>query len=340
MDSERLPRRLAAIVYADVAGYSRLTGDDEDATHRRLSQYLEFIAARIESNRGRVVHYAGDAVLAMFDAAVDALSSAVSIQNELKLRNSELPDERKLRFRIGVNLGDVIEDRDDIFGDGVNIAARLEGLAQPGGICISESVHSAVGSKLDLVYRDIGEQEVKNISRPVRAYFVVADGESAPSALTKKRKVLLSAVVVLLTLAITTGAAWYLFDRSGQPYSPREAASAESTPADSGQEIPEASIAVLPFTNLNNNPDEDYYIDGITNDIITERNAFFPGAHLTLAAIYGNNGPLEDAEWKASEILALQPDFSLAMTAAQAPYKQKSHLEWYVNGLRKAGLPE
>jgi len=122
---ERLPRKLAAILYADVAEYSRLTGDDEDATHRILSEYLDLVAQTIESHRGQVMHYAGDAVLAKFEAVVDSVSSAIDIQKLLVDRNEGLTDERKLQFRIGLNLGDVIEDRGDIYGDGVNIAARL-----------------------------------------------------------------------------------------------------------------------------------------------------------------------------------------------------------------------
>ena len=164
MESDRLPRKLVAILYADVAGYSRLTGEDEDATHRALSEYLDLIASTIESHRGQVMHYAGDAVLAKFDAVVDAMSAAVDIQNGLKTRNENLPDERKVQFRIGVNSGDVIEDRGDIYGDGVNVAARLESLPEPGGICISDAVRSAVGKKLNLDYEDMGEQEVKNIA--------------------------------------------------------------------------------------------------------------------------------------------------------------------------------
>ena len=133
MDSDRLPRKLAAILYADVVDYSRLTGTDEDATHRRLRGYLDFISASVEGQHGRVMHYSGDAVLAMFEAVADALSCAATIQNDLKKRNAELPIERKLQFRIGVNLGDVIEDRGDIYGDGVNIAARLETPCRRGG---------------------------------------------------------------------------------------------------------------------------------------------------------------------------------------------------------------
>jgi adenylate cyclase len=171
-DSERLPRKLAAILYADVAGYSRLTGDDEDATHRTLSEYLDLISSTVESHRGRVMHYAGDAALAMFDAAVDALAAAIAMQDELKTQNEELPDNRKVQFRVGINLGDVIEDRGDVYGDGVNVAARLESLAEPGEICVSEAIRTAVGTRLPLTFRFLGERRLKNIAEPLRAYRV------------------------------------------------------------------------------------------------------------------------------------------------------------------------
>ncbi len=170
MGTKPLERRLAAILYADVAGYSRLTGEDEDATHQALSEYLDLISQTIAGQRGKVMHYAGDAVLAKFDAVVDAVSAAVAIQHELKDRNQDLSDSRKVQFRIGVNLGDVIEDRGDIYGDGVNVAARLESLAEPGGICISESVRTAIGKRLPLDYESLGKQQVKNIEEPVQAY--------------------------------------------------------------------------------------------------------------------------------------------------------------------------
>jgi class 3 adenylate cyclase/DNA-binding NarL/FixJ family response regulator len=191
----RLPRKLAAILYADVAGYSRLTGEREDATHRRLGEYLDLISTTTDRHRGRIMHYAGDAVLAMFEAVVDALSCAVEIQSDLKIRNEDLRDERRLQFRIGVNLGDVIEDRGDIYGDGVNIAARLENLAEPGGICISESVHTAVGRELVLGYESIGKQQVKNIDKPVHAYRVVLD---TPEAGTRNGEPPLRALKVLV----------------------------------------------------------------------------------------------------------------------------------------------
>ena len=221
----RLPRKLVAIVYADVAGYSRLTGEDEDATHRTLSEYLDIIANTVESHRGRVMHYAGDAVLARFDAVLDALSSAVAIQTELGHRNDGVPVNERVQFRIGINLGDVIEDRRDIYGDGVNVAARLEALSEPSGICISESVRTAVGKRLDLDYEDMGKQQVKNIEEPVRAYKVVMAAPREPNVNEARKPEL---------------------------------------------ELPDKpSIAVLPFTNMSGEAEQEYFSDGITEDIIT-----------------------------------------------------------------------
>jgi len=222
---DRLPRKLAAILYADVAGYSRLTGEDEDATHRALSEYLDLIASTIETHRGQVMHYAGDAVLAMFDAVVHAVSCATEIQGKLRERNQELPNGRKVQFRIGVNLGDVIKDRGDIYGDGVNVAARLESLADPGGICISDAVRSAVGKKLDLDYEDLGEQEVKNIAEPVRTYRVMMEDEEQPKVISTEKPTL---------------------DFPDRP-----------------------SIAVLPFDNMSGDSEQEYFADGISEDLIT-----------------------------------------------------------------------
>lgn len=178
---DRLPRKLAAILYADVAGYSRLTGEDEDGTHRTLRAHLDLIASRIQGYAGRVVHYAGDAVLADFGTAVDALACAIAIQRDITEQNAEVPNDRKLQFRIGVNLGDVIVDQAEIYGEGVNVAARLESLAAPGGICISHAVRTAVGKKLSVSYEDTGEQKVKNIAEPVRTYMVLpSKGERSP----------------------------------------------------------------------------------------------------------------------------------------------------------------
>jgi adenylate cyclase len=222
---DRLPRKLAAILYADVAGYSRLTGEDEEGTHRQLSEFLDLISGAIEEHQGRVVHYAGDAVLADFNTVTEALSCATFIQCEIESRNKDLQEERKVQFRIGVNLGEIIVDRDDIYGDGVNVAARLEGLAEPGGICISESVRTAVGKKLGLVYDSMGEQRVKNIEDPVRAYRVMMGVEEESKVASTETPTL---------------------------------------------ELPDKpSIAVLPFDNLSDDLSQEYFADGMVEEIIT-----------------------------------------------------------------------
>ena len=183
-----LPRKLAAILYADVVDYSRLTGDDEDGTHRLLREYLELIASSIESQGGRVVHYAGDAVLADFNTVLDAMTCAIRIQQEIIDRNREVPSERRVLFRIGVNLGDVIVDRSEIYGEGVNVAARLESLAEPGGICISDAVRVSLGNKLSLTFSDLGNQEVKNIKEPIHVWHWAGDSgipTPAPGCLSR-----------------------------------------------------------------------------------------------------------------------------------------------------------
>lgn len=175
----RLSRRLAAILYADVSGYSRLTEADEDTTHLTLSEYLDLIATTVDSHGGQVMHYAGDAVLAMFPAVIDAVSGAIAIQTQLAERNRNVPEEHKVQFRIGINLGDIIEDRSDIYGDGVNVAARLESLADPGGICVSDLVRQSVVGKIELAFEDLGERSVKNIARPIRCFSIRLDTSSA-----------------------------------------------------------------------------------------------------------------------------------------------------------------
>lgn len=187
--ADRLPRKLAAILYADVAGYSRLSGEDEEGTHLTLRAYLDFMSSSIREHDGRVVHYAGDAVLADFGTVIDALGCATSIQLELAERNAGVADERKVQFRIGVNLGDVIIDGSEIYGDGVNVAARLESIAEPGGICISDAVRTAVGKKLGFHFEDMGPRAVKNIAEPVRSFHVrfhAEDVRLAPGSLTSE----------------------------------------------------------------------------------------------------------------------------------------------------------
>jgi class 3 adenylate cyclase len=166
-------RRLTAILAADVAGYSRLMGADEEGTHERLKAHLrDLVNPKINEHRGRTVKNTGDGLLAEFASVVDAVRCAVEVQRGMADREPEVREERRIRFRIGINLGDVIAEEHDIFGDGVNVAARLEALAEPGGICVSRVVRDEIRDRLDFVFEDLGEQQVKNISRPVRVYRV------------------------------------------------------------------------------------------------------------------------------------------------------------------------
>jgi TolB-like protein len=224
-------RRLAAILAADVVGYSRLMGEDEAGTLERLkSLRRELVQPKIAEGRGRIVKLMGDGLLAEFPSVVEAVRCAVDIQQDMAGQEAGLPDERRIRLRIGVNLGDIIVEGSDIYGDGVNVAARLEGLAEPGGICISGKVYEEVGSKLPTAFEDLGEQKVKNIRKPVRVY----RWTDAP---------------------------------------------AERTPGTAGAEgalpLPDKpSIAVLPFDNMSGDPEQEYFSDGITEDIITELSRF------------------------------------------------------------------
>jgi adenylate cyclase len=171
MSGDRVERRLAAILAADVAGYSRLMGADEGGTHERLKAHLrELVDPKITGHRGRIVKNTGDGFLAEFPSVVDAVRCAVEVQRGMAAREPEVPEERQIRLRIGINLGDVIAKEQDIFGDGVNIAARLEGIAEPGGICVSEDAYRQVRGRVEAEFADIGEQSLKNIARPLRAY--------------------------------------------------------------------------------------------------------------------------------------------------------------------------
>ncbi len=166
---DRVERRLTAILAADVAGYSRLTGVDEEGTHVQLQDHLRFLVdPKIAEHRGRVVKNTGDGLLAEFSSVVDAVRCAVDVQRGMAARNVDVPHEKRIEFRIGINVGDIIIDRGDIFGDGVNVAARLEGLAKPGGICIADDAHRQVRGKFDVTFEDAGERQLKNIARPVR----------------------------------------------------------------------------------------------------------------------------------------------------------------------------
>jgi TolB-like protein/class 3 adenylate cyclase/Flp pilus assembly protein TadD len=258
LEPRSLERKLAAIMYTDVAGYSRLTEADEEGTHQILSSYLDAMSSAIAHHNGQVVHYAGDAILAEFPTVVDALSCGLDMQRDMDARNQQLPAESLIQFRIGINLGDVIADRDDIYGEGVNVAARLESLADPGGICVSESVRTAIGNKLPASFEFMGEQRVKNISVPLRTYRVLPEGQVSRHWPLRRIRPGIAAVVVA-TGAILGSLWWYL------PRPTIETGTVAALP------LPDKpSIAVLPFSNLSDDPQQDYFTDGITDDVITD----------------------------------------------------------------------
>ncbi len=227
MAEERVQRRLAAILTADVVGYSRLIRADEEGTLAALKALRkDIVDPKIAEHHGRIVKLMGDGMLAEFGSVVDAVRNAVEVQQAVMEHQADVPEDRRIVFRVGVNLGDVVIDGDDIQGDGVNVAARLEGLAEPGGMGISSKVYEEVRDRIDLAFEDLGERELKNINRPVRVWRWVADVPAAGS---------------------------------GQSI------------ADAPLPLPDKpSIAVLPFNNLSNDPEQEYFADGIAEDIITE----------------------------------------------------------------------
>ncbi|MCA1398839.1 adenylate/guanylate cyclase domain-containing protein [Bradyrhizobium sp. BRP56] len=235
MTDHRVERRLAAILAADVAGYSRLTGLDEEGTHVRLRECLRGLAdPKISEHRGKVVKHTGDGMLAEFGSVVDAVRCAIEVQRAMAERNATVPQLKRIEFRIGIHVGDIIVDENDIFGDGVNIAARLEGIAEPGGICISDDAQRQIRGKVDAVFADMGSQNLKNIAEPMRA--------------------------------------WRLRVNAGHP-----AGAPIEPPVDSVQALAlpdKPSIAVLPFENMSGDPEQEYFADGMVEEIITALSRF------------------------------------------------------------------
>ncbi len=267
-----MERKLTAILCADVFGYSRLMGEDEEATLRTLSSHRKLIDSLIEQHHGRFVNSAGDSVLAEFASVVNAVQCAVEIQTTLKAENAPLSPERRMEFRIGVNLGDVMVDGEQIYGDGVNVAARLESLADPGGICISAIVHDQIKNKLALNYEDLGPQTVKNIAEPVRVLRIIPEGGASTRATTKAtersvRKHWRGGVFSLAGLALIAVVIVFVQHLSLRPPTPTASIPPQQKPALPLPDIP--SLAVLPFTNMSGDREQEYFSDGITDDLIT-----------------------------------------------------------------------
>ena len=256
---DRVERRLAAILVADVAGYSRLMHTEEEATHARVTALLtNTVMPAIAEHGGRVVKHTGDGLLADFPSAVDAVRAAMVFQDSVYKLSIDDAQDKRILFRVGINIGDVIVDAHDIFGDGVNIASRLEGIAQAGGICLSSSAHDQVYGKIGIEFADLGEQSLKNISRPVRAYAVIPDGSDS----------------VTQTGIVTP-----------QPLS-----------------APRLSIVVLPFVNIGDDPEQDYFVDGVTESLTTDLSRIHGSFVIARNTAFAYKGKLPDVRQIGREL--------------------------------------
>jgi TolB-like protein/class 3 adenylate cyclase/Tfp pilus assembly protein PilF len=274
---ERVERRLAAILAADVAGYARLMSEDEEGTLAGLRIWRHQVAdSRIRERNGRIIKSTGDGFLVEFASVVDAVRCAVEMQREMAARNTGVDPERRIEFRMGINLGDIVADDHDIFGDGVNVAARLEALAEPAGICISRVVRDQIRDKLPYAFEDRGDQQVKNIARPVRVYAMRPDAiaatelVAAPQRRRYRAGTLIGTLVAVVAGAIVGFGGWWLLRGDARETAPVPAAAVAARPAVAPAAVPRLSIVVLPFENLSHDPEQDYFAEEITEDLTTD----------------------------------------------------------------------
>jgi adenylate cyclase len=311
-------RRLAAILAADVVGYSRLMGADEERTHERLKAHRrQLVDPKIREHNGRIVKTTGDGVLAEFPSVVDAVRCAVELQRAMLDRNADVADDKRITFRIGVNLGDVIAEAGDIYGDGVNVAARLEALAEPGGICISGTVWDHVRDKLPYGFEDQGEQNVKNIARPVRVYAMDAQAVAslplvpALPQITSGRSggrtkfLLIASVIAFVVIAAT--ALWWQWPQKASPTAAVQTPATTQPQSSAATAIasaatPRLSIVVLPFTNLSNDPEQEYFVDAITDDLTTDLSRISDSFVIARNTAFGYKGKAVDAKQIAREM--------------------------------------
>jgi TolB-like protein/class 3 adenylate cyclase len=266
MAENQTQRKLTAILSADVKGYSRLMGEDDESTVDTITAYRRIVTELINTHQGRVVDTPGDNILAEFGSALNAVNGAIEIQRTLEIENGKLPDDRRMEFRIGINLGDILHKDDRIYGDGVNVAARIESLADPGGISISRGVFDQVKRKIRHGFEYLGEHNVKNITEPVRIYRILSapefEGKVIGEPATRPTPIKKSTAIAMILIASVV-----LFWMVYSPHFGRESTSITKVTA---PELEKASIAVLPFDNMSNDPEQDYFSDGIAEDIITD----------------------------------------------------------------------
>jgi adenylate cyclase len=347
MSTDSLKRKLTAILYADVAGYSRLTGGDEEGTHRRVMQVLDFASAQIESGDGSVLRYAGDAILAEFSSAVAAVKCAVSIQLELSAQNQPLDDDKKVQIRIGINIGDVIEDRGEVFGDGVNLAARLEAAAPEGGICISASVQEQTLGKLDADFTDGGEVEFKNIERRVRVFRWQPEAEQAMNSSARKLRGSEMPSIAVLALANMNRDPELDFIGDGITEDLITALSKiRSFKVISRESSFSYKGAAIDIRQVAKELDVRFVLEGsvrkagnrvrVTAQLIDAETGYW--AHAVKASALANLGRIDEAKRALALAIEAKPDLSIGFLENNMPTKNAGGLDPYLNGLRKSGL--